>query len=91
MQTSVDNTVNDLRYENKFENHVKEKNNFFIKRNIAFLFSIKYILFLETYFLKIPKNLLASADFLPRQILKNVDMPRRISIVALVKLIDWII
>ena len=88
MQTSVDNTVNDLRYENKFENHVKEKNNFFIKRNIAFLFSIKYILFLETYFLKIPKNLLASADFLPRQILKNVDMPRRISIVALVKLID---
>ena len=91
MQTSVDNTVNDLRYENKFENHVKEKNNLFIKRNIAFLFSIKYILFLETYFLKIPKNLLASADFLPRQILKNVDMPRRISIVALVKLIDWII
>ena len=88
MQTSVDNTVNDLRYENKFENHVKEKNNLFIKRNIAFLFSIKYILFLETYFLKIPKNLLASADFLPRQILKNVDMPRRISIVALVKLID---
>ena len=38
MQTSVDNTVNDLRYENKFENRVKDKNNFFIKRNIAFLF-----------------------------------------------------
>ena len=37
-QTSVDNTVNDLRYEIKFENRVKDKNNFFIKRNIAFLF-----------------------------------------------------
>ena len=30
-------TVNDLRYEIKFENCMKEKNNFFIKRNIAFL------------------------------------------------------
>ena len=38
IQTSVDNTVNDLRYEIKFENCVKDKNNFFIKRNIAFLF-----------------------------------------------------
>ena len=44
-QTSVDNTVNDLRYEIKFENCVKDKNNFFIKKNnffikrdIAFLF-----------------------------------------------------
>ena len=31
------NTVNDLRYEIKFENPVKDKNNFFIKRNISFL------------------------------------------------------
>ena len=30
----VDNTVNDLRYENKFENPVKYKKYFFIKRNI---------------------------------------------------------
>ena len=37
MQTSVDNTVNDLRYEIKFENRVKDKNNFFIKRKIPFL------------------------------------------------------
>ena len=37
-QTSMDNTVNDLRYEIKFENFVKDKNKFFIKRNIAFLF-----------------------------------------------------
>ena len=28
-QTSVDNIVNDLRYETKFENCVKEKNNFY--------------------------------------------------------------
>ena len=38
MQTSVDNTVNDLRYEIKFENCVKDKNNFFITRHIAFHF-----------------------------------------------------
>ena len=37
IQTSVDKTVNDLRYEIKFENRVKDKN-FFIKRKIAFLF-----------------------------------------------------
>ena len=37
-QTYVDNTVNDLRYEIKSENCVKDKKNCFIKRNIAFLF-----------------------------------------------------
>ena len=36
-QTSVDNTVNDLRYKVKFESCVKDKNNLCIKRNIAFL------------------------------------------------------
>ena len=36
-QTSVDNTVNDLHYEIKFENCVKDKSNFFIMRNMAFL------------------------------------------------------
>ena len=38
IQTSVDNTVNDLRYEIKFENRVKDKNSFFIKQTIASLF-----------------------------------------------------
>ena len=38
IQTFVDNTVNDLRYEIKFENRVKGKTNFFIKQNIFFLF-----------------------------------------------------
>ena len=37
-QTSVDYTVNDLRYEIKFKNFAKDKNNFFIKWNIASLF-----------------------------------------------------
>ena len=38
IQTSVDNKVNDISYEIKFEKSVKDKNNFFIKRNIAFPF-----------------------------------------------------
>ena len=61
IQTSVDNTVNDLHYEIKFENCVKDKNNLFIKRKL-FFFKQKYILFLQTYFCKIPKNLIAEAD-----------------------------
>ena len=32
------NTVNDLHYEVKFENHVEDKNSFFVKRYIYFLF-----------------------------------------------------
>ena len=38
IHASVYKTVNNLRYEIKFENRVKDKNNFFIKRNIAFVF-----------------------------------------------------
>ena len=34
-QTSVDNTVNDLRYEIKFGNSVNDKNNFFIKVELS--------------------------------------------------------
>ena len=74
MQASVDNTVNDLRYEVKLENCMKDKINFFIKQNISFLFKQKCILVLETYFFKIPKNLIALAFFLLRQILKTIDM-----------------
>ena len=79
------NTVNNLRYEIKSENCVKDKNNFFINQNIAFLFKQKHVLYMETYFFKIPKKLLTSAFFfffyflffLPRQILKDIDMPRQ--------------
>ena len=38
IQTSMDNTVNDLHSEIKFENRLKDKNNLFIKWSIAFLF-----------------------------------------------------
>ena len=36
----MDNTVNNLRYKIKFENRVKDKNNFFIKQNITFFLFI---------------------------------------------------
>ena len=52
MQTSVDNIVNDLRYEIKFENCVKDKNNFFIKQNINFLFKSKIYFILGDIFFK---------------------------------------
>ena len=38
IRTSVYNTVKGWRYEIKIENCVKEKNNYFIERNIGFLF-----------------------------------------------------
>ena len=38
IETAVDNIVNDLLYEIKFENCVKDKNNFFIRRKISFFF-----------------------------------------------------
>ena len=73
----MDNTVNDLLYENKFENRVKDKSNFFIKRNIVFLFFLKKsILFLETYLFNVPENLTVSA-FFAEAILKTIDMPRK--------------
>ena len=47
-ETPVDNTINDLRYEIKFEGRMKDKNNFFIKKqNIAFLFWTKIYFILE--------------------------------------------
>ena len=68
----MDNRVNNLHCEIKFENRVKDKNDFFIKLIVSFLFfKQKYILFLETYFFNIPKNLIALTFFLLRQILKN--------------------
>ena len=74
------NTVNDLHYEIKFENHMKDKINFYISRTFIFFFKQKYILFLGDIFFQIPKNLIASAFYLPRLILKNIDMPRHLLI-----------
>ena len=81
IQKSVDNTVNDLCYEIKVENRVKDKITPFIKQNIAFLFETKIYVILEGIcfedFFKIFRTLIASDFFLPRQILKNIDMPRQ--------------
>ena len=43
-QTSVDNTGNDLCYEIKFEICVKEKNNFFIEKDIFFQTKMYFVL-----------------------------------------------
>ena len=91
-QTSVDNTVNDLRYEIKFENCVKDKNNFFIKWKTAFFSWKKKILFSDTHFLKIPKNLVTSAFFFAEaDTKKHRYASAKASNAALVKLTDWII
>ena len=74
-QTSMDNTVNDLNYEIKFESWVKDKSNFFIKQRIAFLSWTKIYFILETYFFKILTNLITSVFFLPRHMLTDLDMP----------------
>ena len=57
-QTSVNNTVNDLRYEIKFENCVKDKITFLLSKTSLFCLEQKYILFSDIYFFKIPKNLI---------------------------------
>ena len=51
-QTFLDNTINDLRYEIKFENCVKDKNNFLLSETLLSSLEQKYILFLETYLLR---------------------------------------
>ena len=56
IQTSVDNKVNDLRYEIKFEN-IRNV------RNIAFRFSTKIYFILGDVFFKIPKNLILGIFF----------------------------
>ena len=66
----------------------KTKIIFLFKTLLSFL-EQKYILFSETYFFKIPKNLITSAFFLLTQILKNIDMPwQKPPNAALVKLTD---
>ena len=91
--TSVDNTVNDLRYEIKFENCVKDKNNFFINRNIAFLSWTKIYFILGGILFKIPKNLVTSAFlfFTEGDTKKHRYALAKASNAALVKLTDWII
>ena len=54
-QTSAGNTVNDLRYEIKFEDCVKGKS-FSLSKTLLFFLERKYVLFSETYFFKITKK-----------------------------------
>ena len=76
-QSSVDNKVNDLHYELKFENCVKDKITL-LSEALLFFLKQKYVLFSETYFFRIPKNLITLAFlFLPKQILKNIGMQRQ--------------
>ena len=92
IQTSVDNTVNDLRYEIKFENCVKDKNNFFIKQNIAFLSWTKIHFILGDIFFKISKNFFTSAFFFAEaDTKKHRYASAKASNAALVKLTDWIL
>ena len=89
IETSVDNKVNDLRYEINFQNRVKDKKSFLLSETLLFFFKQKYILFLETFIFKIPGNLIASAFFLSRQILKKHRYASaKASNAALVKLTD---
>ena len=88
----MDNTVNDLNYEIKFESWMKDKSNFLLSKKLLFFLEQKYILFSETYFFKIPTNLITSVFFFAETYTKR---PRyalaKASNVALVKLTDWII
>ena len=88
-QTFADNKVNDQRYEIKFENCVKDKNNFFIlSETLLFFFEQKFILFWETFF-KIHKNLITSAIFFAEaDIKKHRYASAKASNAALVKLTD---
>ena len=52
-----------LLYGIKFENRVKDKKTFSLSETLLFSLEQEYILFLETYFFKIPKNLITSAFF----------------------------
>ena len=63
IQTSMDKTANNLHYEIKFEICVKDKKKlaFLLREALPFFFKQKCILFLETYFFKTRKSLIASA------------------------------
>ena len=62
---------------------------FLLIETLLFSFEQKLILFLETYFFDIPKNLITSAFFFPKQILKTyIYLSAKALKAALVKLTD---
>ena len=70
-QTSVDNTVNDLRYKIKFKNCGKDKNNFLLSKTLLFFLEQRYILFSETILETDSQEFNYLSILLPRQILKK--------------------
>ena len=64
----MDNKAKDLHYAVRFENHVKNKNNCFLLTK-SFFFKPLFFIILGKVFFMSPKNLIASALFLQRQIL----------------------
>ena len=70
----------------------KTKITFSLSKTFLFFLEQNYILFSETYFFKIPKNLITSVYFWLRQILKKHRYASpKASNAALVKLAEWII
>ena len=70
----------------------KTKITFLLSETLLFFLEQKYILFLETYFFKIPKNLITSAFFFAEaDTKKHRYASAKASNAALVKLTDWII
>ena len=70
----------------------KTKITFLLSETLLFFLEQKYILFLETYFFKIPKNLITSAFFFAEaDTKKHRYASAKASNAALVKLADWII
>ena len=89
-QTSADNTVNDLRYEIKFDNYVKEK--IFIKWNIAFLSWTKIYFILGDIFFSDSKEFnYLSISFGEADTKRHRYALAKASDAALVKRTDWII
>ena len=58
---------------------MKDKNNIFIKQNIAFLFQTKIYFIIGDILFEIPKNLIVLAFFFffAEADTKNMDMPRQ--------------
>ena len=70
----------------------KTKITFLLSETLLFFLEQKYILFSETYFFKIPKNLITSAFFFAEaDTKKHRYASAKASNAALVKLADWII
>ena len=70
----------------------KTKITFLLSETLLFFLEQKYILFLETYFFKIPKNLITSAFFFAEaDTKKHRYASAKASNAALVKLADWVI